>query len=619
MPRLCIRPEERTLDVSAGQTIFEACWGAGVYIQSSCGGLGACNKCVVRILEGDAPLSALDRKHLSSAELAQGYRHSCALRLDRNTVVEIPQAARRYGERILTDGRAQSSLSGQALVRQYHCRLEPPSKDNGLGDFERLKRGLKSAGRGLQADLPTLQALPITLRSSGFEVTATCAGPDLLAVEAGDVCGTAYGMAFDIGTTTVVGYLVELSHGRTLAVASRPNSQAALGQDVITRAQYASKSESSRDELRSLIVQCLQAIALDCAAQAGVSLARCFDAVVSGNTIMLHLLLGVNPHPITVFPFAPAWTGARAFKAAELGLSFHPQARLYLLPCVAGYVGGDITAGLLATGLCEREELTLLVDVGTNGEVVLGNRDGWLACAAPAGPAFEGARISCGMMAMSGAIDRVTWSVGSADLEFHVLDNAAPRGVCGTGLIDCVAAFLETGMIDTSGRIVRSEEAQARLAGPLARRIQHDQHGGRVVLVEAARTHEGRKDLCLTQRDIRELQLAKGAVRAAVDMALLVRGVQPHEVRSVLIAGGFGSFIRPVSARTIGLFPEAFDMSRLEAVGNTAGLGARLCLSHLEARARAESWARRTAYVELSAQPNFMEVFADAMAFPEPK
>ncbi|MCZ7646135.1 MAG: ASKHA domain-containing protein [Planctomycetota bacterium] len=540
-------------------------------------------------------------------------------RIVEDTTVEIPQATRPYGERILAEGKGFAAFSGSALVRQHYRKFDPPSREDGVGDFERLKLALGSAGRGLTADLLVLRALPGVLRESGFEITATCAGSRLLAVEGGDRRGTAYGLAFDLGTTTVVGYLVDLVRGRTLAVASRSNPQAVLGQDVIARAQHAGQGEAERRELRTPIVDCLQAIAAECAAQADVPLERCFDVAIGGNTIMLHLLLGVNPHPITVVPFAPAWTGARELAAADLGLAIHPLARAYLLPCVAGYVGGDITAGLLATGLCEGEELTLFVDIGTNGEVVLGNREGWLACAAPAGPAFEGARISCGMTAMSGAIDAVTYVPDAADLELHVLGDAPPRGMCGTGLIDGVAAFLETGMIDELGRIVSLAEARSRLPPKLAARIQFGEKGARIVLVPAERTSDRRRDLCLTQRDIRELQLAKGAIRAAVDMVLKLRGVAPDAVKRVLIAGGFGSFVRPASARAIGLFPASFTEGRMEFVGNTAGLGACFCLAHLEARSRIEKLARQTDYVELSAQPDFTTVFSEAMVFPEPE
>ena len=617
MHKLKLLPDNRTLDAKDGESVFAACRRAGVFIQSSCGGAGTCGKCIVRVSDDHVPAHGPSVRGLTADETARGFRLACHVRIQADLVVEIPAGSRSFGEQILTaTGKPLGRAHLHPNVKAHAVALARPSLDDQASDLDRLARALNEDSVHLEAGLEQLRELSAATHAGGFTVTATFCGKRLVRTEPGDARGRVCGLAFDIGTTTVVGYLMDLQAGLDLALASRANPQAAYGQDVLSRSDHAHKGPAELQELQRLIAGCLQEIAEECSAKAKVPLDRCYEATVAGNTIMTHLALGVDPFHITHVPFTPVWTKALSAPAAELGLRLHPAAWVYAAPCVAGYVGGDITAGLIATELEKREKPTLFVDIGTNGEVVLGDRTRIIACASPAGPAFEGARISCGSRAMLGALDKVSFDDATGDLAFHAIGGETPRGVCGTGLIDAVAAFLQRGLLAPDGLLLEPDEARAKLPPKLAARVRKGPHGSEVLLVPAEQTLEGRRPLTLTQRDMRELQLAKGALRAGVDMALKLWGLTGAQLDRVLIAGGFGNFINPASALATGLFPPDVKLEQLEFVGNTAAAGAKLCLADTRQREHIQRLARQVEYVELSGRPDFQDVFMDAMLFP---
>lgn len=617
MYRVKILPEDKSIDVLDGETVFDACCRAGIMIQSACGGVGTCTKCVVQVKENVPPPSAHGIRNLSSTEIEQGYRLSCQLKVHQDLLVEIPPGSRFYGEQILTVGGASApDIDLDPNVRQYYCQLPLPEIHDQASDFDRLARTLEKDAPDLIAGLDQLRELAEVLRENDFRVTATVSGRRLVKTEVGNTRGTVYGMAYDIGTTTVVGYLLDLTTGKELALASRSNPQAAFGHDVLARGDYADKGPEQRKELQDLIVGCMQEIAEECCEKARAPIEHVYEVTFGGNTIMTHLVFAMNPRHITVSPFTPIWSRAYRVPAVEIGLKLSRWATVYALPSVGGYVGGDITSGIIACDLEKRDDLTLFVDVGTNGEIVLGNKTRLISCAAPAGPAFEGAKISCGLRAMSGAIDKVDYDDAAKDLTLHTIGHHPPRGVCGTGLIDAVSTFLRVGMVDPGGRVLETDEAKEKLPTKLAERILASENGSDILLVPKAKTLERRRDLTLTQRDIRELQLAKGAIRAGVDMALKVWGVSGAEVSKVLIAGGFGNYINPAAAMAIGLFPPDITIDKLEFIGNSAAVGAKLCLADRKQRQRVERLAREIEYIELSGRKDFADVFMTAMLFP---
>lgn len=617
MYRVKILPDDKTIEVLDGESVFDACCRAGILIQSACGGVGTCTKCVVRVA-GQAPSpSPHGIRNLSSSEIEQGYRLSCQLKVRQDLTVEIPAGSRFYGEQILTVGGASApDFELDPEVRQYYAQLPEPEIHDQASDFDRLARALESAVPGLDASLEQLRELSGVLRESGFRATATVVGNRLVKTEPGNRRGTVFGLAYDIGTTTVVGYLIDLTTGKELALASRSNPQAVYGHDVLARGDHADKGPGQRRELQDLIVGCMQEIADECCEKGRVPAEQVYEVAFGGNTIMTHLVFALNPRHITVSPFTPVWSRAHRVPAREIGLKLSPWAMVYALPSIGGYVGGDIVSGMLACGLSDRADLTLFVDVGTNGEIVLGNRGRLISCAAPAGPAFEGAKISCGLRAMSGAVDKVGYEDADQDLVLHTIGNHPPRGVCGTGLIDAVATFLRVGLVDPGGRVLEPDEAREKLPPKLAARVLPSENGSDVLLVPKGQTLARRRDLTLTQRDIRELQLAKGAIRAGVDMALKVWDADASAVKKVLIAGGFGNYINPAAAMAIGLFPPGIPVDRLEFVGNSAAVGAKMCLASRAERAHAERLSRETEYIELSSRKDFSDVFMTAMLFP---
>jgi len=617
MPKVKILPDNKVIEVREGETVFDACRRGGIMIQSACGGVGSCTKCVVRVTDGPAPPSVHAKRNLTPGEIEQGYRLSCQLKVRGEMTVEIPPGSRFYGEKILTTALAPETAGDvHPNVRQYYLELPQPELEDQASDFDRVARVLEPDAGPLDAGLDQLRELAEVMREREFRVTATILNKHLIKTEVGNCRGTAFGMAYDIGTTTVVGYLMDLTTGRDVALASRTNPQSAYGHDVLERGVQANRGPEQLREMRDLIVGGMQDIAEEAAKRAGVPLEQIYEVTFGGNTIMTHLVFGVNPWNITVSPFTPVWSRAWKVPAREIGLRFSQWCQVYALPCVAGYVGGDITGGMLAMDLEKRDDLSLLVDIGTNGEIVLGDRTRLIACAAPAGPAFEGAKISCGLRAMTGAIDKVTFNSATQDLELHTIGESTPRGICGTGLIDAVATFLDTGVLEPDGRVLEPDEAVARLPEKLAKRIIATENGSEVVLVPLDQTLEKRRDITLTQRDIRELQLAKGAIRAGVDMALKVWGVNGADLKKVLIAGGFGNFISPLSAKAIGLFPPDVTTAQMEFVGNTAAVGAKMCLTDIRQRERVERLARETEYIELSGRPDFADIFMGAMQFP---
>jgi len=456
-----------------------------------------------------------------------------------------------------------------------------------------------------------IRELPERLRALDFRPAVVAIGRDIVSLERPGTSDACYGMAFDIGTTTLVGYLMDLGTGKVVAVASRANPQAAYGDDVVARIEYCGRSEDGARRLHDLVVGALNEMVAEACRKAAVKPSVVYEATVVGNTTMNHLLLRLPVAPIARAPFVAAAASAHSVSARDLGLRIHPRGRVYTAPLVASFVGADTVGVILATGMHTSDRLRLAIDIGTNGEIVLGTRERLLACSTAAGPAFEGARIRYGMRAATGAIDHVDLEDGR--LVLHTIDEAPAIGLCGTGLIDAVAALLEAGVVDPSGRMRARGDAGA-LAPSLARRIIGADGETGFVLADKDETHSGHPIL-LTQRDIREVQLAKGAMAAGVAVLLDEYGARAADIEEVLLAGAFGNFIRPERALAIGLIPPV-PIEKVRFVGNAAGSGARMLLVNRDLRRVADDVARGVEHVELSRRPDFQARFAEAMFFP---
>jgi uncharacterized 2Fe-2S/4Fe-4S cluster protein (DUF4445 family) len=451
--------------------------------------------------------------------------------------------------------------------------------------------------------------LPERLRELEFNAAAVVIGRDVVWLDKPSTAEACYGVALDIGTTTLVGYLVDLVTGRQVAVAGRANPQAAYGDDVIARIEFCGREKDGARTLQGMVVGAINEIVAEACRKAGIKPSAVYEATVVGNTTMNHLLLKLPTGPIARAPFVAASASAHETSAKDLGLKIHPRGRVYTAPLIAGFVGADTVGVILATGMHESDRLRLAIDIGTNGEIVLGTRERLLACSTAAGPAFEGARIRYGMRAATGAIDRV--DLEGDRLVLHTIDDAPAVGLCGTGLIDAVAALVAAGVINSTGLM---QAAGGSVRPALARRITGAGGDTGFVLAAKGETQSGHPIL-LTQRDVREVQLAKGAIAAGIQTLLAEFGASAEDVEEVLLAGAFGNFIRPDRARAIGLIPPV-PLERVKFVGNAAGAGARMLLVNRDLRRVADDVARGVEHVELSRRPDFQARFAEAMFFP---
>jgi len=613
MPCITLKPSERTIQVPMNANLLEACHRAGVGIAASCGGKGICGKCRVRIIEGNVPQHRGHEQALSQSEVDAGWRLACLVDVVENLVIDTPGDIP-VRNVILTDFGGREAIP-DGRVHGIALELPPPSLDDQICDMGRIMRGLRMKQYPRVA-MSLLRLMPRILRECDYRITAIMEGEELLGIEPYGETPRTLGLAVDIGTTTIAGALFDLLSGIPLAVASRTNDQAVRGDDVVTRIDYARKGNAEREELQKLVISAAASIMQEVCSHAGVRSDQIYMLAVGGNTTMHHLFLGLDPSNIAESPFIPSVRRGIELRASEVGLQAGHGARVYAMPNISAYVGGDIVAGLLAHEVHSSDKAMLLVDIGTNGEMALRAGGKTYACATAAGPAFEGARISCGMRAATGAICAV--DAGNSDVLISTIDNSPTRGLCGTGLLDAVAVLLNLGLVDESGRMLSPDEARGECGDlteeMLSRVVMEDGHPA-FVLAEAA---NGYPRITLTQKDIREFQLAKSAVSAGITVMLGCLSLRPEAIETVLLAGGFGSFLRPESAQRVGLIPPEIPVERVEFVGNAALAGTRLCLLSHAYRKEAEQIAEEVEYIELSTRPDFQMAFMDAMSFPEP-
>jgi uncharacterized 2Fe-2S/4Fe-4S cluster protein (DUF4445 family) len=606
--RVTFEPEGKAAFVLPGSLVLEAAARAGIIVDTPCGGRGTCGKCRVIVRDGCSPLNDTERERLTEAEIAEGFRLACQAKVESDTIVTVPDTSRFFEQRILTAGEG-ARICVNPAVRKRLIEAPEPTLDDQRADTDRVLDAL--GGDALTIDLEAARQLPTALRADGCRLTAVTHGDNIIAFEPADTTDHCFGVAFDVGTTTVVGSLLDLSTGHEMAVASRTNPQVSWGDDVIARISHAG-SDGGLGELQASVVGCVNEILDELVAHAGLTREAIYEITCVGNTTMHHLLLGLDPSHVAVIPFPPVVRRGVVLPAADVGIAIHPRGRLYTMPNIAGYVGGDTVGVILASNFAERDEPTLAVDIGTNGEMVLGTRERLVSCSTAAGPAFEGARIQFGMRAAEGAIEQVRFG---EDVAVSVIGDAPARGLCGSALVDTTAGLLRAGLLEPTGRLVGPSEVPEGVPERLARRVVDVEGGNAFVLAHAEETSlDG--PVLLTQRDIRQVQLAKGAVRAGIEVLKAELGVGDDDIAAVLLAGGFGNFIRRRNALRIGLLPP-IEHSRIHFVGNAAAAGAKMVLACTDYRERAEAISREAEYLELGARPDFQMHFAEAMMFPE--
>lgn len=609
------QPSGKQGEVPLGKTVLEASQALGIGIESLCGGEKSCGKCKVRVITGNLSSLTDEEAHfITESERVKGYRLSCAAKLIEDVTIFVPEESL-IPNRVAKKEIIQRSIEIHPAITPYFIEMHPPSLHDLLGDADRLKKSLSEIYHlpSLQIDPLALRKLSHALREGNWKVTALAwMDREILDVIPGRAPDR-YGLAIDIGTTTVAGYLCNLMTGETVVKESLLNPQVPYGEDVISRINYTITHADGLERLHRAIIDGLNQLIKTSAEEAHISPHDILDVTVVGNTLMHHLLLGLDPRYLGISPFPPVFSQSMNLKARDLGLWVHPSAYVHLLPIEAGFVGADNVGVLVAEEPHKREEIVLIIDVGTNGELVLGNRNQLLSASCATGPAFEGAHIKFGMRAAPGAIERVKMDPGTFEVDFKVIGethwkskDTRAKGICGSGIIDAIAEFYRKGVIDKSGRFVK---------GLPSSRLIFSDGKPEFVIAWKDETSIG-KEITITQQDVRNVQLAKAALYAGAKLMMKKLGVEKPE--RVLLAGAFGSYIDPEKAMVLGMFPDC-DLKNVSAVGNAAGEGARIALLNREKRLEAEEVARKVTYMELAVEPDFQKEFIEAMPIPHMK
>ena len=629
--QIVFQPSGRRGEVEEGATILQAAQSLGVGIEAACGGAMVCGKCKIipefgnfdkldlsSTKEHISPLSTVEEKILTAEEIHKGVRLACCVHIKGDLVVSVPKKSQSAKQVVLEAGSSRQ-IAIKPAVKSYFLRLMPPTLEDPMDDQQRLLRALyESTGLGdITLDYTVLCNLSQVLRENNWEVTVTVREDkqEIVRVRGGDY-SRKLGIAIDIGTTTLAAYLCDLDTGELLQKASRMNSQIGYGEDILSRVSYATSNPDGLQTLHDIIINDVNELATELTAGIGGTPEDVDEMVLVYNTVMHHLALKLYPGYVGRSPFAPVAAHALDIKARDLGININPAGWVHSLPIEAGFVGADNMAVVIAEEPYNSDKIKLIIDIGTNGEIDLGNRDRLLCTSCATGPALEGAQIKFGMRAAPGAIEGVkidketlepSYKVIGNDTWYPELEVTGALGICGSGIIDVFAALYEAGIVGKSGRI------NNKLDTP---RIRRDENGKwEYVLAYAKETGIG-QDIVVTQADIRAIQLAKGAIYVGAEYLLNKYGID--HVDEVILAGAFGSYINKRSALVMGMFPDC-DLDNIHAVGNAAGDGARIALLNIDKRHEADEIARKVEFVETAAEPDFQEHFMEAIAIPHAK
>lgn len=599
-------PMKCMVEVKRGANIFNTAMEAGVSIRTECGGKGICGKCKVIIHNKNAvnALTEAEIKHLFPQEIKSGYRLACQVILKQDVDVTIPEESRIGARKILAFG-LERQLPLKPLVRKFHLKLRKPLLSDIKPDFERLTHALSTVSDRLEVDYEILRKLPDLLRKAGWDITtAIWDSCRIIAVEPGDTSDKLFGFAVDIGTSKIVGHLVNLATGATLSVSSIENPQIIYGADVMTRITFAMDSEANLRMLQKIVIEGINKVLTEVCEKARVDSRNVYEVTIVGNTAMHHLFLGIQPKYVALSPYVPTVKSPINVTARELNIKINPNSVVSVLPVIAGFVGADAIGDVLATDFHRLNKPSLLMDVGTNTEILVGNSDDILSCSCASGPAFEGAKITHGMKAENRAIERVRIN-SDLNVEYKTIGNVKPTGLCGSAMIDVVAEMLKRGIISHKGKF------NSQIETP---RLKRDKNQTQFVVAWENETATN-KEITITQKDIAEIQLAKAAIYAGCSILMKIKSLKKENLDKVFIAGAFGNYINPENAKFIGLVPDV-PIRKIKFVGNTAVVGAKMALVSREVRKTAETLSRKIRYLELATDPEFDKEFFDAMFVP---
>ncbi|MFB6290276.1 MAG: ASKHA domain-containing protein [Candidatus Bipolaricaulia bacterium] len=613
--KFSVLDQEVEVEVSKGTTLLDAASRADLQLNSICGGEGICGKCKVIVDTGEVEVGSTAT--LSREEIKDGYTLACQTQVKGDLAVSVPAESTASKGKILIDEDAQrfraltsdgvgSSVKYEPLIEKHYLELPEPSLKDNLSDHRRIYRELRR-----KKDLPIMQTgLKVFKRSSSllrqndWEVTATLGRrgdtTEVIQLEGADTSSTNYGVAVDIGTTTVVAHLMDLATSETVDADAKYNSQMKFGEEVTRRIRHA--EEDGREDLQETLAEDINELIYALVDRNGIKLKDVTSVMCSGNTAMMHFLLGLEASHIRKKPYVPNTTKPPPIRAAEVGIKVNPRGLLYFMPAIGGWVGGDVTSGVLSTGVHKSDQLTMLTDIGTNGEILIGNEDWMMSCAASAGPAFEGTGIRSGMRASQGAIDKVDLENG--EIFYSVIGDTKPKGICGSGLIDLVASLFEGGFVNRSGKLIPDNSG----------RVEEEEGELKFILEKSSKTaRDG--ELAVYQSEIKNLINAKAAIYSGARILLKSLDLELDDLDRLLIAGGFGSYLDREKAKLLGLIPDIAS-EKIKFVGNTSIIGAKMALLSQQAYEESLDISKSVTYYDLIDYPNYFEEFTAAKFLP---
>ena len=602
--QILFQPDGRRIKVNQNFSVFEAVNLAGIDLVSLCGGKGSCGKCKIIIEKGsiNESLTKKEKDFLSKDQIYENYRLACQIRINENLIIRIPKASRTGKQRLQIEG-IKTPVKLEPLIKKFFLKLEKPTLDEPTSDMDRLNDYvLKKFGvSNPKYNFDALKSLGSLIREDNYEFTVCIwNNSEILTIEPGDTTEKIYGYAVDIGTTKLAGYLIDLNNGEVLAAGGLMNPQIPFGEDVISRIGY-----KDPKAIHNAVINGLNELLIDLANKVSIDLENIYEMTAVGNTSMHHFFLNLDAKQLGYSPYVPVVRNGLSVKNNKIDMKINKFGKIYTLPIVAGFVGADTIGVILASEIYKRDELCMALDIGTNTEVILGNKDRILACSCASGPAFEGAHIKFGMRAANGAIEKITINPESLEPDYVTIDNVRPRGICGSAIVDIPAEMLKTKIIDVKGKI--NKEIQSN-------RIRKGKDGYEYVLVWGKDT-TSKLDIIISQKDIQEIILAKAAMHTGTEILMKKFDILEKDINKLFIAGAFGTHIDIENARFIGIYPE-IPLEKVKRIGNAAGTGSRMCLVSGLMRKIAEEISKKVEYIELAVQPDFQNVFLNSHYLP---
>jgi uncharacterized 2Fe-2S/4Fe-4S cluster protein (DUF4445 family) len=620
-------PQNKIIEATEGENLLSVARKAEVFIDAPCNGNSVCGKCKVKIINGRVHTEK-DR-HIKDDEWKLGYVLACNSNVIEDIVVEVSNSAgssmyamkiedlsSQRESKIFEEAKRQifdNEMKFYIGVKKTYIEIGFPNLDDNISDFERIKRYLRNhfGYKEVFCKLNVLRKMPLFLREADFKITITHISSEegkttIVDIEKENTTTKFYGVALDIGTTSVAACLIQMNTGEIIAKASSGNAQIKYGADVVNRIIYSAKGTGLQELNNAIIHETINPLLRKMYKDSGVKRNEVVCFVAAGNTTMSHLFLEVYSNYIRMEPYIPAFTKSSSIKASELEIEVNPETAIYLVPSVASYVGGDITSGVLSSGMWNSNENILFIDLGTNGEIVFGNREFLMTCACSAGPAFEGGEISSGMRASEGAIERIKIDKDTYEPQISVIGNGKPLGICGSGIIDLISELMTTGIVDRKGKMVKSVNTK---------RIRFDEHGIGEYIIAFKKDYEDEKDITITDVDIDNFIRAKGAIYAGISILITSLGMDSSMIDRIYIAGGIGNSLDIENSIKIGMLPD-IEREKISYIGNSSLMGCYLALVSDDAKRKLEEIADQMTYVELSAEPSYMDEFVSACFLP---